>query len=856
MAATTNTSNSWAQAQPRNPPPMMPFGGFGAMNMAVPQLLGWAINGYAPLMLFLGVLAGARSYTYQILVLLEKYFTTELHVRPSDPPYDMLMSWVYSQGLDKSARSRIVRVDDSGTNTQSHGDDEEKPIWFAPWNGSFLFWFRGTPLSYRSYTTSTAFREEEHIIIKCLGRSGKILDVFIKECRQEYIRQNQNTTAVFEPCGGYWKRTAIDVPRPLSTVIIAEELKKQLVDDLEQYLDADNQAKYSEHRMPYRRGYLLYGPPGTGKSSLTAAIAGHCGLNIYIVDVPSVNDEQLRELFRRLPRKCIVLLEDIDAVGADRDEDGAEHKGQRHRLSKSGLLNALDGVAAQQGRLLIMTTNHREKLDPALIRPGRIDLHLELNYADSKLTANVFEFMYKPVGDAAPLSKAESVAIERAAREFAAIVPECKFSVAEIIAHIREHWESPAMAVKNSGKWVTQALREKEDRRNENITAGTAGSASPTAREAVEVEEPEWLWGIGSFGWSFASTFPESWFTDGMEDCRTEASDESSEDLFTVPPKRLSAAMPRTISYESCPGLVSPSQTSLAQTDSFDSPTLRGRVISSGWHDEEIGRKVQEWSDSMIGSVDELVPVKDNADDVETSPDNNACASINDCAFDEVCDSGFCTPGLVPPSNGPASNGKPTFTLCTDDGCNLKTDLVADSLFPADSSVYVAAGGTVGVGPPSRTGLGGWRIDGPVGVDVFPEHSTPGWPGGYGWQDNSIALRTDNTGGNSISYSLNVQAGKPVTVYFSAESNVRKPLCAAYPPGSDTLHVTAQDQLPETYHISSSLDHFTRQANYVFTPTESSSDFQLTFSTEGTPYKYGCSPLIYAVHATQDQEDV
>ncbi|KAJ3494996.1 hypothetical protein NLG97_g3710 [Lecanicillium saksenae] len=672
MAATTNASNSWAQPQPRDLPPL-PLGDFGAMNMAVPQLLGWAINGYAPLMLFLGVLAGARSYTYQILVLLEKYFTTELHVRPSDPPYDMLMSWVYSQGLDKSARSRIVRVDDSGTNTQSHGDDEEKPIWFAPWNGSFLFWFRGTPLFYRSYTTSTAFRDEEHIIIKCLGRSGKILDVFIKECRQEYIRQNQNTTAVFEPCGGYWKRTAIDVPRPLSTVIIAEELKKQLVDDLEQYLDADNQAKYSEHRMPYRRGYLLYGPPGTGKSSLTAAIAGHCGLNIYIVDVPSVNDEQLRELFRRLPRKCIVLLEDIDAVGADRDEDGAEHKGQRRRLSQSGLLNALDGVAAQQGRLLIMTTNHREKLDQALIRPGRIDLHFKLDYADSKLMTTLFEFMYKPVGDAAALSKAETVEIERAAREFATVIPEHEFSVAEIMAHIRENWESPAMAVKNSGEWVTQALREKEDRRNENITAGTAGSASPTAREAVEVEEPEWLWvsqdtqvqkdilrtknhrnlpgaacstpppspceenhrhmasgrastrlpvqGIGSFGWSFASTFPESWFSDGMEDCRTEASDESSEDLFIVPPKRLSAAMPRTISYESCPGLVSPSQASLAQTDSFDSPTLGGRVISSGWHDEEIWRKVHEWrlwSDYMIGSVDELLPVKDNADDVET----------------------------------------------------------------------------------------------------------------------------------------------------------------------------------------------------------------------------------------------
>ncbi|KAM3551159.1 hypothetical protein MY1884_007858 [Beauveria asiatica] len=294
----------------RNHPP--------GVQTAMPQLLGWAINGYAPLMLLLGVFAAARSYMHQTLALFEKHFTTELHVRPSDPPYDMLMAYVYSEGLNK--------------------------------------------------------------------------------------------TTFFEHRGDYWKRTAVNIPRSLSSVIITKDLKHKLVQDLNQYLDADNQAKYSEHRIPYRRGYLLYGPPGTGKSSLGSAIAGHCGLDIYIVDIPCVNDEQLKELFHKLPRKCIVLLEDIDAVGADRDEDGDEHKGRRHQLSLSGLLNALDGVAAQQGRLLIMTTNHKENLDPALIRPGRIDLNLELTYANSELTANLFEFMYKPVGDTVSLKNEVLVA--------------------------------------------------------------------------------------------------------------------------------------------------------------------------------------------------------------------------------------------------------------------------------------------------------------------------------------------------------------------------------------------------------------------------------------------------------------
>jgi chaperone BCS1 len=57
----------------------------------------------------------------------------------------------------------------------------------------------------------------------------------------------------------------------------------------------------------------------------------------------------------------------------------------------SGLLNALDGVRSQEGRILMMTTNHREKLDPALLRPGRADVHVELNYASVKQMKGLFK---------------------------------------------------------------------------------------------------------------------------------------------------------------------------------------------------------------------------------------------------------------------------------------------------------------------------------------------------------------------------------------------------------------------------------------------------------------------------------
>jgi mitochondrial chaperone BCS1 len=124
----------------------------------------------------------------------------------------------------------------------------------------------------------------------------------------------------------------------------------------------------------------LYGPPGTGKSSLSLSIAGDCDLDIYIISVTGLDDNSLRELFAELPARCVVLLEDIDAATAthsrqrdatptkDNGKFGNEKSGEE--LSISALLNAIDGVGSQEGRLLIMTINYLEHLDAALIRPG------------------------------------------------------------------------------------------------------------------------------------------------------------------------------------------------------------------------------------------------------------------------------------------------------------------------------------------------------------------------------------------------------------------------------------------------------------------------------------------------------
>lgn len=172
--------------------------------------------------------------------------------------------------------------------------------------------------------------------------------------------------------------------------------------------------------IPHRRGYLLYGAPGAGKTSLIHSIAGELNLDVYILSLTrlGMDDSTLNSVIAELPDKCIVLVEDIDAAfhkGIKRDivdpekqnQEGAEGQGQAQqekdssdsvasRITLSGLLNALDGIGAQEGRILFATTNDYKALDPALCRPGRLDLHVEFKLASKYQCRELFRRFYLP----------------------------------------------------------------------------------------------------------------------------------------------------------------------------------------------------------------------------------------------------------------------------------------------------------------------------------------------------------------------------------------------------------------------------------------------------------------------------
>ncbi|OMO84489.1 hypothetical protein COLO4_22009 [Corchorus olitorius] len=158
-------------------------------------------------------------------------------------------------------------------------------------------------------------------------------------------------------------------------------------------------AMFKHPARAWKRGYLLYGPPGTGKSSLVAAIANYMSYNVYDLQFQSVrNDAELRRILTSTTNRSILLIEDIDCstkVSEDRSKakDEKQKEGEDGRpinrpspvdpgVTLSGLLNFIDGLWSSCGneRIIIFTTNHKEKLDPALLRPGRMDVHLHMGF--------------------------------------------------------------------------------------------------------------------------------------------------------------------------------------------------------------------------------------------------------------------------------------------------------------------------------------------------------------------------------------------------------------------------------------------------------------------------------------------
>ncbi|KAL5713194.1 hypothetical protein ACHQM5_015296 [Ranunculus cassubicifolius] len=125
-------------------------------------------------------------------------------------------------------------------------------------------------------------------------------------------------------------------------------------------------------------------PPGTGKSSLIAAIANYLNFDVYDLDLTEIHqNSELRKLLVATANRSILVVEDIDCnINFQDREAESQRKNSNQKVTLSDMLNFIDGLWSTCGdeRIIIFTTNHKDKLDPALLRPGRMDMHIKLSY--------------------------------------------------------------------------------------------------------------------------------------------------------------------------------------------------------------------------------------------------------------------------------------------------------------------------------------------------------------------------------------------------------------------------------------------------------------------------------------------
>ncbi|KAI6680750.1 hypothetical protein NL676_034631 [Syzygium grande] len=216
------------------------------------------------------------------------------------------------------------------------------------------------------------------------------------------IRRKNRERLLYTNSHGGWRPVPFKHPSTFDTLAMDPERKRGIMEDLRDFVAG--KAFYQRTGRAWKRGYLLYGPPGTGKSSMIAAMANFLGYDIYDLELTKVHsNSELRELFMQTSSKSIIVIEDIDCSvnlskrlkaqqataprsycdpGAPDAARGGSKDRNNNTITLSGLLNFTDGLWSCCGseRIFVFTTNHIEKLDPALLRSGRMDMHIYMSY--------------------------------------------------------------------------------------------------------------------------------------------------------------------------------------------------------------------------------------------------------------------------------------------------------------------------------------------------------------------------------------------------------------------------------------------------------------------------------------------
>ena len=221
-------------------------------------------------------------------------------------------------------------------------------------------------------------------ILKIYSEKNKeILEDFVKKA---YLHNRPKTENMIDITifKNFWSKLNKLPMRDIDTVYLDKDVKDNLLNDVNQFMEDED--VYNEFGIPYKRTYLFEGLPGSGKTSMIFALASKFEMNISIFNFgPDVDDAIFMKAISTLPENSILLLEDVDALFIERESK------VKSCITFSGILNTLDGVSRRHKLITFITTNYVEKLDSALLRPGRIDYIISFSYASKEQ----IELMFK-----------------------------------------------------------------------------------------------------------------------------------------------------------------------------------------------------------------------------------------------------------------------------------------------------------------------------------------------------------------------------------------------------------------------------------------------------------------------------
>lgn len=360
--------------------------------------------------------------------------------------FPAFVGWLNDQRFGQRSRwFTVVQAPHAKAEDAAEVDDTPR-LQYSPAPGFHLFFYRGR-LMWLQREIAMNLQVVETIHLGALLTPRRVMEDLLESVVRHAGEQRANRLTLYtvDRWGDDWRIADSKPRRSLDSVVLAEGVAQHLHDDIHEFFS--RREWYAQMGIPWRRGYLFYGPPGTGKTSAAYALAGELRLKLCAISLtnPKLNDNVMADLLQRTPPRSLILLEDIDAFFNAREKQDT-----RIQVSFSGLLNALDGVAAQEGRIVVLTTNHREKLDPALIRPGRIDVAVELgNASRAQLQGLLLRFYPDAQTQAEGLAAAyPEQSLSPAQVQQILITAD---SLDEALAALRVAWQAAAPVIPSSG---------------------------------------------------------------------------------------------------------------------------------------------------------------------------------------------------------------------------------------------------------------------------------------------------------------------------------------------------------------------------------------------------------------------